>query len=779
MKRIATLSCFFSLLAPFSQADTVNDIDFEGLQRVSIGTARNAVGLEEGDRMSPKLLADSVRRLYKTGYFTEIEVFQDDTKGQVVFKVIEQPAISTLEFEGNRKIDSDILKQIFKDSRLEENEVLNRGALEQIVSELERQYSSMGLYNAKVEVEVTPLPRNRVDLVIDIEEGKPASIANIDIVGNQVFSDEEIKDDLNLSEKQVGSLFSSSHNYSSEVARADQEKLKAYYLDRGYLKFELVSTQVSIGANKKDIFLSYNVFEGDPYYISSVNLAGELVGDEKKLQKLLTLEKGALFSRKEVTAIQQALQARLGALGYAFAKISVIPKPDDENKTVDITYFIEPGKRTYIRRVQITGNKGTDDEVLRREVVQMEGALASSNNIGASKRRLERSGYYEQVQVTTPQVPGADDQIDMNINVKEGQDGQLTGTMGYEDPGGFFVSAEYGQKNFAGTGKDVTAKVVSNEVENEFTASYTDPFFTLDGVSLSWDVFYTESDYSDILDDDSSGRSRIGIDEYGGNATFGYPISNDERLNYGLGYQNTNIIYKTPDWEIQNFIDQNGSSFDTFLINAGYSYNTLNGSNISATDGTSHRIRLNSSVPGSELEYYKLTYTTRFYQELYKGYVLRLRGELGYGSHFGNSNVFPFFENFLVGGAGSLRGYQYGSVGPKTTPQNSGDSDSSFGGNMKALYGFDLYFPMPLVGDSNMFTPSIFVDAGAAFTEYCVEQNTGCEEGVNWEDVRYSYGFELAWVTPIAPLRFIWGWPVDQQEGDELQRFTFTFGYSF
>ncbi len=767
------------VLTAFAQAATIEKIQFSGLQRVSIGTALNSAGIEVGDELSSETIANTVRRLYRTGYFTEIEAFQDRENGVVEFRVIEQPAIASLDFNGNKKINSDVLEQVFKDARLSEDEVLNRGALEQIVAELERQYSSMGLYNARIDVEVTPLPRNKVDLKIDIDEGKMASIANIEIVGNELYADEELASKFSLAPKKVGQLMSNKDKYSSQIARADQEKLRAFYLDRGHLRFELISTQVSLSSNKKDIFITYNIFEGDQFDISDVKLGGDLVGDEEKLTKLLTVSPGEQFSRRKVSAVQQDIQDRLGELGYAFAKISAIPDIDDDSKTVALTFFVEPGNRTYIRRVQITGNKGTDDEVLRREVIQMEGALASSKSIGTSKRRLERSGYYESVQITTPAVPGTDDQIDMNISVVESKDGQITGTMGYQDPGGFFVSAEYSQKNFAGSGKDVTTKIISDQSEDEFTFSYKDPFFTLDGVSLSWDLFLKRSDYSDILSESNTGR--IGIDRVGGSFTFGYPISNDSRLSYGLGYKETTVHSNKPSLEIQDFLDDHGDQFGTFDLQAGYSYSTLNGGAASATDGTSHRLTLSSSIPGNDLDYYKISYTGRFYEEFIDGYTLRLRSDLAYGSGFNETKTLPFFENYYVGGANTVRGFRYGSIGPESQPDPdiSNPSRAPFGGNIKIAYGFDVFFPMPLAGDSNMFRPSVFVDAGSAFTDYCIPENDECFEGIDWEEIRYSYGFELNWVTPIAPLRFIWAWPYDKREGDNTQLFTFTFGYSF
>lgn len=761
-----------SLLA---QEIVVEKIEFQGLQRVSIGSALNSASVEPGDRLDQEAQSTIIRRLFESGYFQDIKLRYDAEIKLLLIEVIEQPSIAELTFDGNKKITNEILTQAFSDARIQEGEVFNRSGLSQLTGELERQYQSMGRYNAKVTTEVTALPRNRVNIEVQIDEGDEAKIASISIVGNKTFSDTDLLREMSL--KRTGStlfqFFTKKNRYQTEKARADQQALASWYLDRGYLKYELLSTQVAISPDREKVHLTYNIREGEPYIISSVQLGGDLVNDDENLQKLLTLESGELFSRHQASVVQGKIQRRLSDLGYAFANVSVVTERDDQNKKVDLIYQIDPGKRTYIRQINISGNKTTDDEVIRREFQQLEGALASGDKINTSRSRLQRTGFFSGVQLNTQRVSGTDDQLDLNVEVTEVKDGTLTGSVGWADPGGLFVSVEFQQRNFRGSGKDVLLKATNNEYETVFNLEYKNPYFTLDGVSLSYDLSYKETDFSDISEND------FGTNTWGGGFRFGYPLSNDQRVSYGLNYTFTELFINEPAQEVSQFVADYGQEFHNYGVNLNWSFNSLNGTFL-ASRGQSHSLNLEASLPTSDLEFYKIRYNGKYYWELNDSYSLRFRTGLGYGEGFGDSDQLPFFEHFYAGGVNTVRGYYYGTLGPLNTPAvSSSDEPSPFGGNVLVTYGLDLYFPMPVARDKTQFRPSIFLDAGNVFTTKCLPANTNCDEGVNWDEIRYSWGVEVDWMTPLAPLRFIWGNALNAREGDTLQNFTFTFGYSF
>ena len=776
-------SLLFLLLLSYagsSFAMVVKKIDIEGLQRVSIGSALNLILIEQGEDVSQEQIGMAIKRLYQSGLFRDIKAYSDEDAGLLKFQIVEQPSISVLDFNGNKAVSTDILKQVFQDAKIQEGEVFNRSNLDNLSYELERQYAALGRYNAKVNAVVTPLPRNRVKVELEIDEGRVARVASIDIAGNDVFTDKELIKAMTMQPTRSGDLLqviTRTNRYSSETARSDQDALAAYYLDRGYIRFELISTQVAISLDRRSVHLTYNVREGVPYSISAVHLTGELVGDDQKLRDLVTIKAGELFSRQQVSDVQKALQDRLTDLGYAFAQINTVPDIDDDNRLVDLTIVIQPGKRTYVRKVNITGNVSTDDEVIRRELTQMEGALVSGKNIQTSKSRLERTGYFKTVEVSTSKVHNTDDQVDLDVKVAEANDGTIKGSIGYADPGGIFYSIEYTQNNFRGTGRDISIVASQTEdYEKSLELTYTNPYFTLDGVSLEYNAFLSEEDYSEISEND------YGTNKWGGGFTFGYPISNDDRLSYGIGYINTKLYVNEPPLEIQNFIDEYGNEvgshyeFDEVNLNLAWTRSTLNGSTF-ATKGQYHKVSVQASLPISDLEYYKITYDGKYYQPITDGYFLKFRSKLGYGSGYGNSTL-PFLKNYYAGGISTLRGFSYGSLGPYSTPTTD-DDPTRIGGNILLTYGVDFYFPMPLVEDKSQFRSSLFIDAGNVFTDHCLSANTNCTEGIVWDDIRYSTGIEFDWMTPIAPLRFIWGWPLDRRSDDDVQTFAFTIGYNF
>lgn len=746
------------------------------MQRVSLGTILNTLGIEEQDQVSDLDLGESVKRLFRTGYFKDINVSKDEALGLVQYEVIEQPAIAELQFNGNKAISTSVLEKVFNEQGLKTGEVFSQGKLESIIAELDRQYTSMGHYAVVVESEITPIPNNRLNLTLDITEGKEAKIESITVTGNTSYTNAELLKVLRLRSKSSATplqKMGKRTNYSTEAVRADQEKLAAWYLDRGYLTYELISTQVALSTPRDAVHLTYNINEGEQYSIRTIELVGDLVDDEAYLNSLLTVKPGSIFARNQLVAIQKAIQSRLSDLGYAFPNIRLLTDVNKQDFTVGLKFFVEPGQRTYVRRINIAGNLSTSEYVIRRELSQLEGALASGSEISNSQRRLERVGYFSGIRVQTVPVTDQSDQVDLNIDFEELKDATLTGSIGYADPGGMFIAGEYRQKNFQGSGKDVAASITSNSYQKELEFSYTNPYFTKDGVSLEYNVFLRETDNSNISENDYATNT------WGGGAKLGYPISNNQRISFGLDYTFTELFANSPAQEISQFITEHGTDFSNIEFSTRWNYSTLNGGFL-ATDGQSHALTVNATLPFSDLSYYKADYTGRLYiPVIADNYSIRNRLNLGFGDGFGNTSALPFFENFLSGGVYSVRGFDYGSLGPKSTPADGSDAlPSAIGGNIKVGYGIDFLFPMPVVKDKTQFRPSLFFDAGSVYSTDCLPNNPNCNEGVDLSLIKYSAGFEVNWMTPIAPLRFIWAWPLNAEDDDQVRNFVFTFGYS-
>ena len=515
-------------IAPVARAFVVSDIRIDGLQRVSAGTVFNALPVEVGDDVESQDIAGATRALYQTGYFNDIRM---DRRGDVlIIGVVERPSISSIEIKGNKAIKTEDLKSGLKRSGLAEGEIFQQATLEAIRLELERQYVAQGRYGARITAKVEAQPRNRVKLVIDVKEGKVATIEHINIVGNKAYPKDELLDLFELQNTHWYQFFSSADKYSREKLSGDLERLRSWYLDRGYINFDITSTQVAISPDKQSVYITVNVDEGDKYTISEVKLAGDLIIPEEEARLLLLAQPEQVFSRRLITATEEILSRRLGNEGYTFANITGIPKPDQENKTVELTFFVDPGRRVYVRRINFSGNTKTDDEVLRREMRQMEGASANTRKIEQSKVRLERLGFFKQVNVETPPVPGTSDQIDVNYSVEEQPSGSVTASIGYSQSNGLLLGGSVSQSNFLGTGNQVTLGLNKSDISQLYNFSFMDPYFTIDGVSRGYDVYYRSYDYKD------SQISSYAADTFGGNVRFGYPLSETESINFQPGY---------------------------------------------------------------------------------------------------------------------------------------------------------------------------------------------------------------------------------------------------
>lgn len=720
MKRILLfLSLTFSTASALSQEFEVADIRLEGLQRVSASPVFAAMPVQVGDSIDAENVRQIIRDLFATGFFTNVQVARE---GNVLIVILqERPSIKKIEIEGNKAIKTEQLTDVMDENKLKEGEILQQDLLQAITRELERQYVGRARYGASVEAKVEDLPNNMVSLTIEVDEGKPAKIKHLNIVGNTVFSDKELRRQFDLTTSKWNSFFTSSDQYAREKLTGDIEKLESFYLDRGYLDFEVLSSQVSISPDKTQVFITLNINEGEIYTVKSIDIAGDPIIPEERMRRLVLLREGRTFSQRDMTDTSEYLTTMMGNSGYTNAKVEGIPEKNPDDKTVDVTFFVDPGQRVYVRRVNFSGNTKTSDEVVRREMRQLESASASNAKIEQSKVRLERLGYFKTVEVETKDVPGTDDLIDVEYNLEEQPSGTIQASVGYAQTTKLNLSVSVQQNNWLGTGKQVSFGVNKNTYQTMYSYSYTDPYFTPDGVSRGFSAFYRTRDYEKI------NVSRYSTDAYGGDVTFGYPISEISRLGFGFGiihqdirtgasapqeiisspkiYYGTNYVSQS-DWETgiagsngiptsngnyqefqfpvyqltedmligsyPGFIDLYGDTFTSGTLKLNWSRMTLN-RGILATRGSMQRLSAESTFPGSEMEYYKLTYTGSIYFPLGNDFTLRFKTRLGYGDGFGSMDELPFFENYYAGGFGSVRGFQRSTLGPRGTPSISYD----------------------------------------------------------------------------------------------------------
>ena len=644
---------------------------------------------------------------------------------------------------------------------------------------LQRQYVAQGRYSAHIDAKVVEQPRNRVGIKIDIKEGPVASIRNVNIVGNTVFDNEELTGLFELKKRHFTSFFKGDDKYSREKLSGDLERLRSHYLDRGYINMDITSTQVSITPDKKHVYITVNIDEGEQYRIREVLLTGDLKVPEEEVEALLLSKEGQVFSRKVMTTTSELITRRLGNEGYTFANVSGMPQPHDEDNTVTITYVVDPGKRAYVNRINFRGNTKTRDEVLRREMRQMEGGWASTYLIDQSKVRLERLGHFKEVTVETPAVPGTDDQIDVNFSVEEQPSGSITASIGYAQNAGMILGGSISQNNFLGTGNHVTLGLNRSEYQSHYTFSFIDPYWTVDGVSLGYNAFYRKTNYDKLNYDYSS----YAVDSAGAGVTMGYPISEESRLTFGLNVQSDKIKPGTyPAEEIQKFVRDEGRNFTNFKATAGWTKSTLN-RGLLPTRGYSHGVFLESTVPGSDLSFYRLDYNGQWYKGLWGDNILRFHGQLGYAESYGSKRM-PFYEHYYGGGFDSVRGFRDGTLGPRSTP-HARDPDQDylpFGGNVLIEGGIEWIFPMPFVKDQRSIRSYAFWDVGNVFDTNCSKEQkarneTGCKIRAN--ELASAAGVGLTWVTAMGPLSFSVGRPIKKPDNAKSQFFQFTLGQTF
>jgi outer membrane protein insertion porin family len=771
----AALAAWLVGFSAFAAAESfvVNEIDVQGLQRVSLGNVLSKLSVREGDTVDEADASDWIHEIYALGYFYSVDVNREGDS--LVFVLVERPAIENIEFDGNSSFPDETLQRIFEDVGLSKGEIFSQSLLENIQSEMEKQYGSMGRYNARVDAEITPLTRNRVDIKLDITEGPVAKVKYLEFVGNDIFTDIELYDVVNIKKTDDiawWAFLSSKDKYSNAALIGDVQRLEDFYFDHGYLDFTVDSQQVSISENKADITLALNVTEGEPYDIADVEIVGDLKHLADEITALNTLKPGDRYSQSDVQAVVSSISNLAGENGYAFARVKDFQQKDPETLTVKVIIQVQLGVPVYVNRILIQGNTATNDEVIRRELRQFERALLINSKLELSKRRLQRLGYFSSVDIKTQRIQGRDDVVDVVVSVQEAKNSQISLSGGYSD--GFFASFSLSQNNFLGAGLDFSTSVSVDDDTQSYSISVENPYFTLDGVSLGLDLYYEYTDYDD--DDDAT----YATNALGALVTLGYPLSENQRVSFGLGASHEELWLddEYSSQEMYDFADEYGYEYNILRTKFGWSYNTLNGT-IKATDGSSVSANLEVAVPPGDLEYYKLQFAAQRYFPINDDYSFRIHTDLGYGDGYGNNDTLPFFKNFYSGGAGSVRGFESNSLGPLGTSIDDDIDASAIGGNIQIEYGAELLVPTPFAKNQSSFRTSLFLDAGNVFTENCSDDSDTCVEGVDLSEIRYSVGTDLTWITAFAPLSFSLGFPLNADDDDDTQVFAFSLGVSF
>lgn len=759
MKRFlaAFFLCVFCVSASqAAESFVIKDIRVEGLQRISAGTVFNYLPVKVGDTLTAKKSQDAVRALFKTGFFRDVQLERD--RDVLIVNVVERPSIAGIRIVGTREMSEEDLKKGLREVGLVEGRVFNKSLLDRVEQELRQQYFSRGYYAVSVLPTMTPLERNRVDLNIEVTEGEVARIREINLVGNQVFPDKKLLKLFSLGRKPWYAFFSSRDKYSKQKLAGDLERLRNFYQDQGFLEFNIDSTQVSITPDKEEIYITVNFTEGKKYSVTGYKLAGAFVIPESELNSLITIKPGSVFSRKEVTETTKKISDRLANDGYAFANVNAIPDVDKEKSTVSFTFFVDPGRRIYVRRVNFAGNIATRDEVMRREMRQNEGGWYNAARIQRSRVRLQRLGFFEDVNVETPTVPGVADQVDVNINVKERPTGNLLLGVGYSDSDGVILNASITQSNLFGTGKELGVSFDNSRSTTNFNIRYVNPYYTEHGVSRGFNVF------ASTIDAELADTAAYTADTRGVGVFYGIPLSEDNKVDIGADVEAIDLHTNSTSAQIaQDFVAKYGSSNTVLKMALGWSYDTLD-SLLLPTSGSLQRLSAEIAVPGTDIEYYKLTYLAGRYWPLSESFTFKMKGELGYGNGYGDTDSLPFYKNFYAGGSNTVRGFKSRSLGPKDTlPPND-----PVGGNRRVLLNTELLFPMPgASSDNKSMRLSLFADGGMVY---------GPGERIEFGQLRYSTGLAFNWFSPVGPLSFSYAVPLNDKPGDRTEALQFTLG---
>lgn len=753
----ALIAGLFALPAMAFQPFVVKDIRVEGIQRTEAGTVFSYLPVKVGDTLNDDKAAQAIKSLFATGFFRDVRI--EVEKDVMVVVLQERPAISSLNFVGMKEFEKEAIVKALREVGIATGRIFDRSLLDKAEQELKRQYLSRGKYAAEITTTITPLERNRVGINFNIVEGDAAKIRQINIVGAKAFKEKELLGLFELTTPGWMTWYSKNDQYSRQKLSADLEKLKSFYLDRGYLEFNVDSTQVSISPDKQDVFITLNVTEGARFRVSSVKLAGDLTLPEVDFRKLIQVRPGEVFSRAKLNESTKAISDRLGTQGYAFANVNAAPEINREQNLVDFTIFVDPGKRVYVRRVNVTGNTKTRDEVVRREIRQMESAWYDADKVTASKERIDRLGFFSDVAVETPPVPGTSDQLDVNVKVTEKPTGNLMLGVGTSSTDKVIVSGSIAQNNFMGSGNNVSIQVNSASSGRTYALSYTNPYFTTDGVSQGFDIYHRTMDTSTL-----SSTANYKSTSTGGGIRFGFPINEFQSWSVGIAADTTTIdlFDNSPDY-YEKYVESFGKTNISFPLTLAWVSDSKN-SFFFPSKGTYQRAGLEVGLPGGDLTYYRANYQLQHFIPLSKQFTLLLGGDLGYASGYAGKGL-PFFKNYYAGGVGSVRGYKGNSLGSTQTIDEDGNR---VGGNRKLVANAELLWSLP--GFEKSARLGVFFDAGQIYAS---------NDKFAISDLRYSTGLSAAWISPIGPLKFSIGRPLNKKSSDETESFQFQLGTTF
>ena len=754
---VALFSQHALALEPF----VIKDIRVEGLQRTEAGTIFTYLPVQAGDVMSDEKATQAIKSLYNTGFFKDVRIEAD---GDVlVVTVQERSAIAKIDFSGNKSFPSDKMTEGLKQIGISEGLIFDKSQLDRAEQEIKRQYLAQGKYGATVKTVVSPLERNRVAVRFEIEEGVVAKIRDINIVGNNAYTTDDLRAEFLLTTPNWMSWWNKDDQYSKQKLTADLETLKSFYMNQGYLEFSIDSTQVSISPDKQDIYITVNVAEGEKYTISDVKLAGELQVPEAELTPLIKIAKGDVFNRQLVTETSKAIGDRLGNEGYAFSNVNAIPEINKVDHTAAFTFFVDPGKRVYVRRINLTGNTRTRDNVLRREVRQLESAWYAGDKINRSKERLDRLQYFDSVDVETPAVPGTTDQVDININVTEKSTGSIQFGAGLSSNEGVVLGVTVNQPNFLGTGNRVSAQINTGKVNTTYSLSYTDPYFTPDGVSRGFDVYRRDVDTGSLNIGSYNSKS------YGAGVRFGLPLSEKDFFSAGLTGDFTKIELSgnSPKQYLDFCGNARGCSSDSLQLAAAWTHDSRDNT-LFPNRGVLQKLSAEVALPVLDLEYYKVEYKHSWFKDVTKNFVVMLNGELGYADSYG-SKEYPFFKNFYVGGVNSVRGFDNGAIGPRDFDPGT-NSDFAVGGTTRIVGNAEIFAPVPFIKNSSQFRLSAFVDTGSVYAN---------NQSISLGELRYSTGVGISWFSPFGPLKLVFAKALNKKEGDQTQTLQFQLGSQF
>ncbi len=747
----------------------IEDIRISGLQRVSAGSIFAEIPYSIGDSIGQDEIVELSKAIFSSGQFDDINIGRDGNA--LLINLTERPTIDEILIEGNEAIKTDNLLDGLQNSGIFEGALFKRSVFENLSSELERQYVSQGKYGASVNVSSEQLPRNRVKLSVDIEEGETAELNLINIVGNKIFSEEELKKVFKLRPRTWLSIFRTNTPYSKENLRGDLESLESFYKNRGYLNFSVNNSIITISENKQELFITVDIFEGEIYKINEVSIAGDIPIDEQVLESLIFLENNSVFSQELITFSEDSINNLLNNEGFLFSEVSGNIRSVDDN-LVDVIFFVEPGQRTYIRNINFSGNERTHDIVLRREMRQMEGAWASNSLIERSKLRLDRLGFFKQVDFEKIPVSGEKDKVDIEFTVEEEFSGSIAGSLGY-GAYGFSLGANYSESNAFGTGNSIGVGINYSDWQTNLSFNFFDPYFSPDGVGLGYGAYLRSSDYSNF------NISAYNTESFGGSVQFVLPINEISQLSLSVALDQTDLQSDLlSSRQLLDFISSEGSKFETLTLGASWSRNSLN-RGLFPTAGTLNVISASVAVPGSSLTYGRLSHRFKYFRPLSNNFIFSIRTELGGLFAYGDTETAPPYENFYAGGLNSVRGFEQNSLGPRAVYDNFFSGyNRPVGGTYSLEGGFDLIFPIPFLEDTRSVRSSVFLDYGNVFSEECMSYETNCSE-FDLSELRYSLGLGVTWITALGPMSFAISSVFGDDELDETETFQFEIGNQF